>query len=419
MSTPPEETFTGRLAPLAALRYRDFALMWIGKLISIAGSQMRTVAVNIQVYELARASGQIDPALALGLIGLARVIPLVLTALLGGLVADRADRRMLLIITSVASLICSAVLAAATQAGNPSVWLIYAMVAISTVANAFEMPARQALIPNLVPPKHLPNALSLNIIAWQLATIAGPTIAGLLILQGGLSTIYWIDAVSFLAVVIAALFMQARPAPTTSQPVTLHAALEGLRFVFSNRLIASTMLLDFFATFFGAAMTLLPLFADQVLHVGPVELGWMYAAPSVGAVLAAIALTSVQIKRQGVVLFCAVVIFGICTTIFGLSRSMPLTLLALAGTGASDTVSMVIRGTIRQLMTPDELRGRMTAVNMVFFAGGPQLGEFESGVLAALIGGPLAVAIGGILCVAAVGGVAWKVPELRRYNGPE
>jgi MFS family permease len=413
------QPLTGRLAPLAALGYHDFRLLWFGNLVSTAGSQMRIVAVNVQIYELAKASGRIDPALALGLIGLARVIPIVLTALFSGLVADRVDRRRLLLITSIAALLCSAVLAAATEFADAPIWLIYAMVAVAAVAGAFETPARQAIVPNLVPPGMLPNALSLNIIAWQLATIVGPTVAGLLIAWGGVAPVYWVDAVSFLAVVLAVVLMRTRNMrPATTQPVTLHAALEGLRFVFRTPMIASTMLLDFFATFFGAAMTLLPLFADQVLHVGPVELGWMYAAPSAGAVLAAMALTSVKIRRQGVVLLWSIVIFGACTAIFGVSRWLPLTLLALAGTGAADTVSMVIRQTMRQLLTPDELRGRMVAVGMVFFAGGPQLGELEAGIVASLFGGPLAVLLGGLACIVTVGVVAWRVGELRRYEGP-
>jgi MFS family permease len=393
-------------------------LLWFGNLVSTAGSQMRIVAVNVQIYELAKASGRIDPALALGLIGLARVIPIVLTALFSGLVADRVDRRWLLLITSIAALLCSTVLAAATEFADSPLWLIYTMVAVAAVAGAFETPARQAIVPNLVPPAMLPNALSLNIIAWQLATIVGPTLAGLLIAWGGVAPVYWVDAVSFLAVVLAVVLMRTRNMrPANVQPVTLHAALEGLRFVFRTPMIASTMVLDFFATFFGAAMTLLPLFADQVLHVGPVELGWMYAAPSAGAVLAAMALTSVKIRRQGVVLLWSIVIFGACTAIFGISRWLPLTLLALAGTGAADTVSMVIRQTMRQLLTPDELRGRMVAVGMVFFAGGPQLGELEAGIVASLFGGPLAVLFGGLACIVTAGVVAWRVGELRRYQG--
>jgi predicted MFS family arabinose efflux permease len=177
------------------------------------------------------------------------------------------------------------------------------------------------------------------------------------------------------------------------------------------------MLLDFFATFFGATGVLLPVFADQVLRVGPTELGWMYAAPSVGAVIAATLLSGVRIPRQGMTLLAAVLLFGVCVVIIGVSRWLPLTLLALAGMGAADTVSMVIRGTIRQLLTPDELRGRMVAVTMIFFAGGPQLGETNAGFIASLIGAPAAVAIDGAACIVIVIGTALKVRELRQYDG--
>jgi MFS family permease len=416
-SSPTGES-PGEISPLAALRYRDFRLLWIGQLISITGSQMRIVAVNWQVYQLARAEGGLDPALALGIIGLARVLALVLSAPISGLIADRTDRRQLLIWTSLVALGTSTVLALASSSGDPPIWLIYAMVTGAAIAGAFELPARQALLPRLVPPAILPRALSINIIAWQLATVIGPSIAGILIGAVGVATVYWIDAVSFLAVVVTALLMGRYDTPESMRRASLSEAFEGLRFVFRHRLIAATMLLDFFATFFGAATTLMPLFADQVLKVGPRELGWMYSAPAVGAVIAAALLSSVTIRRQGLVLLAAVSLFGAATAVFGTSTWLPLTLLALALTGTADTVSMVIRQTIRQLMTPDELRGRMVAVNMIFFAGGPQLGEFQAGVLATFIGAPLAVLIGGVLCVVLVGVTAARVPELRAYDGP-
>lgn len=407
---------TGWRASFTSLQYRDFRLLWLGQFVSLGGSQMRVVAVNYQVYALARASGQIDPALALGLLGLARVIPIVLTAMLSGVVADVVDRRKLLIFSTLIALGTSAVLAFGSSAEHVSIWLIYAMIAVAAVAGAFEMPARQALIPVLVPAKHLPNALSLNVITWQLATVVGPSLAGVIIAVAGVAPVYWIDTISFVAVIISVLLMSKRVVPAATTTVSLAAAVEGLRFVFRTPMIASTMLIDFFATFFGAALTLLPLFADQILHVGATELGLLYAAPSAGAVVAAAVLTTRTIKRQGLVLLWSIVIFGLCTIVFGLSRWLPLTLLALAGTGAADTVSMVIRGTIRQLMTPNELRGRMVSVNMVFFAGGPQLGELEAGVLASVIGAPLSVAIGGALCVAMVGWVAWHWRDLRSYT---
>lgn len=403
-------------APFVSLQHRDFLLLWVGQFISLLGSQMRIVAVNYQVYALTQASGQVDPALALGLLGLARVIPIVLTALLSGVVADSMDRRQLLLYASGAALLTSAVLAWSSAGGTVSITLIYVTIAVAALAGAFEMPARQALLPSLVPPEHLSNALSLNVLIWQLATVIGPSAAGVLLATYGVVPVYWIDTVSFLAVIGSLLLMRPSPVQITTTPPSLGAAIEGLRFVFQTPLIASTMLIDFFATFFGAALTLLPLFADQVLHVGPRGLGLLYAAPSTGAFVAAALLTTRTIKRQGVVMLWAVATFGLCTIVFGLSRSFPLTLLALAGTGAADTVSMVIRGTMRQLLTPNELRGRMISVNMIFFAGGPQLGEFEAGVLASLVGAPLSVAIGGALCIAMVGWSAWHWKSLRDYT---
>ncbi|HEU5012189.1 MAG TPA: MFS transporter [Roseiflexaceae bacterium] len=418
-TSSPSESSSRWRAPLVALQHRDFLLLWLGSFVSTVGSQMRLVAVNLQIYQVANASGTINPALALGLVGLMRVIPIVLFSLFSGLVADRVDRRTILIVTSLAALVGSVVLAWTSMVEEPSLPLIYAMIIMVAVAGAFEMPARQSIVPNLVPAGHLSNALSLNIITMQLATVLGPSLAGLLIAVGGVQTVYWIDAASFLAVIAAAWMIRTRMARMAAPPVSFKAAFEGLKFVFQRPLLSATMLLDFFATFFGAAMTLLPLFADQVLHVGEVQLGILYAAPSAGAVLAAAALTTIRIKRQGVVLLWAVAIFGLCTAVFGISRSFPLTLLALFGTGVADTISMVIRQVIRQLRTPDELRGRMTAVGMIFFAGGPQLGEFESGVVASLMGGPFTVLVGGILCMIMVGITAWRVPQLRAYHGEE
>lgn len=407
-----------RFAALTALRYRDFRLLWAGQFVSITGTQMRNVAIAWQVYQLAQADSSIRAEIALGLIGLARVIPLVVTALFSGMVADRVERRKILILMSLVALACSVVLALTGDMERPPLLLIYAMVALASVAGAFELPARQAIIPNLVAPQHLPNALSLNIVAWQLATVIGPALSGVLIAAVGVAPVYWIDAATFLAVAAAASLMRTRNMPVRSEPVSLQAALAGLRFVFSHRLIAATMLLDFFATFFGATGVLLPIFADQVLRVGPTELGWMYAAPSAGAVVAATLLSSVRIPRQGMTLLAAVLAFGVCVTVVGMSRWLPLTLIALAGMGAADTISMVIRGTIRQLLTPDELRGRMVAVTMVFFAGGPQLGETNAGFIASLIGAPAAVTLGGVACILLVVGTAINVRELREYEGP-
>ena len=417
-STTPQSGATssqpeiGRTPPLAPFRSRDFTLLWFGSFVSEAGSQMHVVAVSWQVYQLTR-----NP-LALGGIGVARIVPLVLLALGSGVLADAVDRRKLMLFSQIAMMLCSASLALASSFGIATIWWIYAVTALSSAARTLGMPARQAIIPNLVPREHLPSALSLNIISWQAATIMGPTIGGFIIAGLGVSWIYWVDAVSFVAVIVALLIMRVGPVIGERRGVNLGAALEGLAFVRRNKLVWSTMLLDFFATFFSSATVLLPLFATDILKAGSEELGLLYAAPSVGAVLAS-AILSLRgsLRRQGPILFWSVVGYGLCTVVFGLSASLWLSLLMLAGVGASDTVSMVVRGTVRQLTTPDALRGRMTAVNMLFFAGGPQLGEIEAGVAARLLGGPLSVAIGGAACVVTVGILAALTPELRKYDG--
>lgn len=403
---------------LEVMRYRNFRLMWIGQLISITGSQMRIVAVDWLVYTIAIKQG-LSPALALGFIGLMRVIPMTIMALFAGVVADRYDRRKVIMVTSCIALLASVVLAIAGSLETPAIWLVYSMVVVTAIASSFEMPARQALTAALVPREILSQAMSANIISWQMATVLGPSLGGILIAAFGVIPLFWFDAASYLAVVFAAFMMTPVIVASTGRPpVRLADAFDGLKFVFKHRLMASTMLLDFFATFFGACTALMPIFANDILHVGAQGYGFMRAAPSVGALLAAIFLTSRKIRSQGKVLLVSVGIFGLSIAIFGISSWYPLTVIVLAMSGATDTISMIIRGTLRQLLTPDELRGRMTAVNMIFVAGGPQLGEFVVGLTASVIGVPLAVLIGGIICMGVVAGTAIRVPELRNLDTP-
>lgn len=401
-----------RRAPLAPFQSRDFRLLWFGSFVSQAGSQMHVVAVSWQVYQLTQ-----DP-LALGAIGIARLVPLLLLALGSGVLADAVDRRKLMIWSQTAMMLCALILALASSLGFVTIWWIYGVTALSSAAGTLGQPARQAIIPNLVPREHLSSALSLNIISFQAATILGPTIGGVLIAWNGVSSVYWIDAASFLVVIAALVVMRVTQVRAEQRGLTFAAALEGLAFVRKNTLIWSTMLLDFLATFFGSATLLLPLFATDVLQVGSQGLGLLYAAPSVGAVVASTIL-SVRgpLPKQGLILLWAVALYGLTTMVFGLSTSLVLSLLMLMGMGASDTVSMVVRQTIRQITTPDEMRGRMTAVGMFFFAGGPQLGEIEAGVAARLMGGPLSVAFGGLACLISVGVLAVMTPLLRRYDG--
>ena len=360
--------------------------------------------------------------LALGAVGLAKVVPIITFSLISGVIADAWDRRRLMLITQAGSTLVALVLAWLTWRGLSEVWPVYALAALGAAIGAFDLPARQSLVPMLVPREDLPNALTLNTIMVQAASVLGPAIAGLLIASSGLTAVYALNAVSFIFVIAALLLMRGVPEraahSSARDDISWRAAMEGFRFVFTSPLIRSSMLLDFFATFFSSATALLPIFAQDVLHVDARGYGWLYAGPAVGATVmsAALVLLTDKIQRRGPALLWAVVIYGAATVGFGLSRSFWLTFACLVLTGAADAVSMVIRNIIRQLETPDRLRGRMTGVSMVFFNGGPQLGEIEAGLVANWFGAPLSVITGGIGCLMATGWVAASTPELRAYR---
>src|ERR1700676_3303341 len=275
----------------------------------------------------------------------------------------------------------------------------------------------------LVPREHLPRALSLNTIMFQTASVIGPSLGGVLIAASSVAWAYAVNALSFAFVIVALLMMRDVPEREPSEAgsrddVSWHAALQGLQFVFRQPLIRSTMLLDFFATFFSSATALLPIFAQDILRVGARGYGWLFAAPAVGALVTSAAMVPLteRIERRGRTLLWAVVGYGLATVLFGLSRWFWVTFLCLALTGATDTVSMVIRNIVRQLETPDRLRGRMTGVKLVFFAGGPQLGELEAGVVANGFGAPFSVVSGGVGCLLATAWVATSTPALRHYT---
>ncbi|MHB2017706.1 MAG: MFS transporter [Candidatus Xenobia bacterium] len=400
-------------ARLAAFEFRDFRLLWFGQFFSLLGSRMRAVAVTWHIYHLT------GSALSLGAIGLAQLVPMLVFGLSSGLLADRMDRRRLMMVTQSCMMLCSAALAVLTWSGHVTTWWIYALVCLSGVGSTFDLPARQALIPSLVSRGVLQNALNLNMLAWQVASVAGPSVGGLLLARFNVAVVYALDAVSFLAVLVSLVLMQYRREAPPEAPTTAgwHAVLEGLRFVMGNPLISSTMVLDFVSMFFGSAMTMLPVFADRVLHTSAAGFGLLYAAPSIGAVIAAVVLTGhTNMPRQGKRFLAALVVYGLCTMGFGLSTNYLVTVLMLAGTGMADTLSTVIRSTMRQLLTPDELRGRMTSVNMLFFVGGPQLGEMESGIAAHWLGVGPSVAWAGAACILTVLAIAARVPQLRRYD---
>jgi MFS family permease len=408
------------MSALAALRHRNFRLLWSALLVSFTGSNLQMAVVLWHVSLLAPEGRK---GITLGAVGLARFIPLLLFCLPGGAVADAVDRRRLLFVTQSIMGLSAAGLAVLTFTGHATLFQIYALSALSAAAGAFDGPARQAIIPNLVPRADLPNAMSLNVLMFQIAAVTGPALAGLVIAGPGLGWAYLVNAVSFGAVIVALLLLRDVPASGGAGMggVSRAAVLEGLRFTFSQPLIRSTMLLDFVATFFSSATMLLPLFAQDVLFVGPRGYGLLSAAPGIGSAVAGVIMVSMQrrVVRRGLVVLWSVTGYAIATIGFGMSRSFALTLACLALVGATDTVSAVLRNIIRQTLTPDRLRGRMTSVNMVFFIGGPQLGEFEAGALANLVGAPLSVISGGVACLVAVAWTAFRTPELVAYRADE
>ncbi|HZE63936.1 MAG TPA: MFS transporter [Pyrinomonadaceae bacterium] len=402
----------------SALRHRDFRLLWMGQIVSVTGSQMQSVAINWHVYLLTKS------AFALGMVGFFKGVPIILCSLMGGVVADAMDRRRLMIATQTVMLVSAAALAFVTLAGLQSVWPIYLLTAAASGATAFDIPARQALMPTLVPAKDFPNAVSLGLMVFNVALIAGPAIGGFLLASHGPAAVYGINAISFVAVIaaLAAMHTSGRITEANEQAnrVSYAALKEGLAFVWRTPVIVQTMTLDFAATFFASATALLPIFAAEILHVGARGVGLLAAAPAVGSVVAALLIARAGgFRRQGSIVIWAVAIFGLATVAFGISRAFWFSLLMLAITGAADTVSTVLRQTIRQLATPNHLRGRMTSINMVFFMGGPQLGEVEAGVVASIIGAPLSVVIGGVGSLLSAGIAAVKAKALLNYESSE
>jgi len=419
---------------LAALRHRDFRLLWGGGLVSEIGSQMQIVAINWQVYQLLRGDAYTlvlgvwrlhlgAGALGLGLLGLARVVPILLLSLLGGLVADTLDRRTLIVGAQISAAAVSALLAALTLTGRVTIATLYLLTALDVAVSAFDEPAQQALVPHLVPRAHLTNAVSLFTLVWQIGTVVGPGLAGLVIARAGVGVVYALNAASFVAVVLAvgALRYRGRGGVGRSgvavSGVSVAALREGLRFTRRTRLVWSTMLLDFYATFFSSARTMLPIVADRLLHAGAPGYGLLATAQPLGAVLAGVALALRRdIRRQGVALLAGVAVYGVATALFGVSTIFAVSYALFALTGAGDTISTVIRATLRQTLTPDHLRGRIASVHMMLAMGGPQLGELEAGLVAALWSAPVAIVTGGVATMLLTAWVAWRQPGLRRYR---
>lgn len=412
-----ESSWLARHTP--ALRYRNFRLIWLGLLASFTGSFMQQAAILWHVSLLVEPDKK---AIALGIVGLVRVVPIIALSLISGVLADAMDRRRLMMATSIGGGVVAVALAVLAFSGVRVLWPIYTLAALGACMSAFDGPARHSLVPTLVPRETLPNAVSLNTAMIQIAAVGGPALGGVIIATANVGWAYIANAVSFACIAVALMMMRDVPALTRgggkADDISVRAALDGLRFVFRSPLIRGSMLLDFFATFFSSATALLPIFAQDILHVGAHGYGWLYAAPAVGATVGSLLMVrfSGDIEHRGRLLVTAVFAYGLSTVIFGFSHYFWLTFACLACSGLADSASMVVRNLIRQLETPDEMRGRMTGINMMFFQGGPQLGELEAGLVANWRGAPFSVISGGIGCLVVTGIIVAVTPALWEYR---
>lgn len=411
-STPPNAEVAHD--PFAALRFRDYRLFTIGRVLLFVGSQMQTVAIGWELYE------RTSSALVLGGVGLAQVLPMIVLTLIAGDVADRRDRKLTTLLSVMLLALCSLALAVLSYTKSPVI-LFYACLILTGVARAFLKPASDALMWQLIPVSAFTNAATWNSSSFQLASVIGPALGGFGIAWLGSATgVYVMAAIAaLLCFGLTAVITETR-ITVAKEPISFKTLAAGAKFIWENQLILAAITLDMFAVLLGGAVALLPIFAKDILQVGPVELGYLQAAPSIGALLMAVSLAYLPPLRQaGPALLWSVVGFGIVTIIFGLSRWFWLSLLMLIFNGALDTISVVIRHTLVQIRTPDHLRGRVAAINSVFIGASNELGGFESGLTAALFGPVISVVGGGIGTILVVIATAAIWPGIRKLGSLE
>ena len=429
--------------PYAAFRHVGFSFYTTGNLISVIGRLMFIVAVEWEMY------ARTHSATALGLVGLVIALPVVLLSLPAGHIADRFPRKRIVLVSQALSAVCSLALAFVSWhhlaipnwgplgAGNRflfsvatiferhtyfhfddlSIPLIYLILLISATGRTFGWAARSSYFPQLVPRDVFANAVTWNSSVFQIGSVIGPALGGMLIVRAGFPFIYAVDAACALSFFFLVLPIRSRDHGSSSERNAWRSLKEGLRFMMSKQVVLATITLDMFAVFLGGATALLPIFADQILHCGPIGLGWMRAAPGIGAFIMALLIAYLPpMKNAGKTLLWCVTGFGIATVIFGLSRSLWVSLVMLFLTGVFDSVSVVIRHTLLQLVTPDAMRGRISAVNNIFIGTSNELGALESGLTAALFGPVLSVVAGGVGTILVVLGVSWVWPETRKIG---
>jgi MFS family permease len=396
-------------------RYRDFRILWLGQLFGHTGQQVTTVALPYQVFVLTGSS------LAVGLIGLAQVVPLMVFSVAASPITDRVDRRKLMLFTELGQACVTGLLLLGSVLGPPPLWYLYVLAGLQAGMWAVSAPARSAAVPNIVGREHLPAAIALHQALYNATAIAGPSVAGIVLARFGLAWAYGVDLISFGASIAAALLI--RPLPPHRDPEAppvegVRAVREGFSFLRRNRILVATFLIDLNAMIFGMPRALFPVLALTVFRVGPEGLGLLYAAPATGALLGVLTAGWVgRIRRQGKAVIWAVAVWGAAITMFGLSGAFfGLALFFLVVAGAADVISAVFRGTILQLSVPDALRGRLSAVNIMVVAGGPRLGDLEAGAVASLVSPRFSVVSGGLACLVGVALLAMLVPQLARYR---
>ena len=400
----------------AALRVPDFRRFIVFLAAQTLATMMQGVAVGWQLYDVTH-----DP-LALGIVGLAEALPFIGFALPAGHVADRVDRRTLSLIACAVLGACSLGLLLVTVTGmvRPSTaWVVYAIIFVSGIARAYLQPTRVALAADLVPRDLYVNSITWRSVTWQSAAVAGPALGGVLVAVGGPALTYGVAVTLLAAAVITLARVAPHPHPVSDagRSEGLAGLMEGLRFALRQRVLLGAQLLDVLSVLFAGAEALLPVFAADILHVGAAGLGALRAAPAAGSVAMAVFQSYRPLKgRMGRILLVSVVLYGLCISGFGLSRSFPLSLFLLMASGVFDNVSVVLRSTLLQTLTPRHLLGRVAGLNAIFIGSSNEIGAFESGVAARLIGPVPAVVLGGLVPIAVVGLIAWRVPDLRRLE---
>jgi MFS family permease len=403
------DSATSRRQSLVAFTYPDYGRYQLARLFTVMASEMLSVAVGWQVFEITRRP------LDLGLVGLAQFWPMIALFPVSGHVADRFNRRSIVTLCYAGLGLASTVLFVLTVTGSRTVHPIYAALTLVGVARAFNGAAGQAMVPQIVPEKDFPNAVAWSQTVFNTATIMGPALGGFIYaIFRGPAAVYLCSMIAAATSVVAVARIRLSPAKRQSEDVSLRTLFAGFRFIWRERLILGLISLDLFAVLLGGATALLPVYARDILHAGPLALGILRSAPAVGAVLMATLLAHRPLKRRaGVTMLWAVAGFGVFTIVFGLSRSFVLSLLSLLLLGASDMVSVIIRGTLVQLSTPDEMRGRVSAVNSLFIGTSNEFGQFESGVTAQWFGTVPAVVLGGVGTLVVIALWSWLFPELR------